>query len=77
MRLRKLCYAQCHVVQHWKMASNICTVLETKASTESNHKRRNILVVKGIADMGLKDIHAKATVITIASFDVGCLKKIS
>ena len=36
---------------------------------------KNILVVKSTADARLKEIHAKATVITIASFDIGRLKK--
>ena len=57
------------------MASNVCTVLETPASTESNHNGMNILVVKGTAHTRLKEIRAKATVIGLASFDVGCLKK--
>ena len=57
------------------MASNVCTVLETQASTESNHHGRNILVRKGTAHKTLKEIHVKAMVITLASFDVGRLKK--
>ena len=40
------------------MASNICTVLETPASTESNRHSTNILVVKGTAHTRLKEIHA-------------------
>ena len=57
------------------MVSIICTVLETQASTKSNHHSRNILVVKGTAHRRLKEIRAKATVIALASFDVGRLKK--
>ena len=52
-----------------------CTVLETPASTESNRHGTNILVVKGTAHTRLKEICAKATVIALASFDVGRLKK--
>ena len=55
---------------------NVCTVLETQASTESNRHGRNILVVKGTAHTRLKEIRAKATVIALASFDVGRLRKI-
>ena len=59
------------------MVSNICTVLETQASTESNRHNTNILVVKGTAHARLKEIHAKAMVIALANFDVGHLRKIS
>ena len=58
------------------MASNVCTVLETQASTESNCGT-NILVTKGTAHTRLKEICAKATMIALANFYVGCLKKIS
>ena len=57
------------------MASNICRVLETPASTELNRHGTNILVVKGTAHTRLKEIHVKATVIASASFDEGRLKK--
>ena len=57
------------------MASHICTVFETSYSTESNRKGMNILVVKGTAHTGKKEIHAKFTAITLASFDIGCFKK--
>ena len=57
------------------MASNVCTVLENQASTKLNHQGTNILVVKGTAHTKLKEIHAKAKVIALASFDVCCLKK--
>ena len=57
------------------MASNVCTVLETQASTKLNHQGMNILVVKGTAHTKLKEIHAKAMVIALASFDVCCFKK--
>ena len=57
------------------MASNVCIVLETPAFPESNHHGTNILVLKGTAHTRLKEICAKATVIALASFDVGCLKK--
>ena len=53
------------------VASNVCTVLETQASNESNRHSGNILVVKGTAHTRLKEIHAKAMVIALASFDVG------
>ena len=43
--------------------------------TESNRHGTNILVVKGTAHTRLKEIRAKATVIALASFDVGRLKK--
>ena len=56
------------------MASSL-TVLETQASTESNHQRTNILVVNGTAHARLKEIRAKAMVITVANFDIGHLKK--
>ena len=56
------------------MASNVCTVLEAQASTESNRHGTNILIVKGTAHARLKEIHAKAMVIALA-FDVGHLKK--
>ena len=57
------------------MASNVCTVLETQASTESNPHGTDILVVKGTVHTRLKEICAKATVIALASFGVGHLKK--
>ena len=57
------------------MASNVCTVLETPASTKSNRHGTSILVVKDTAHTRLKEIGAKATVIALASFDVGRLKK--
>ena len=57
------------------MLSNVCTVLEPQASTESNRYGMNILIVKGTAHARLKEIRAKATVIALASFYVGCLKK--
>ena len=44
--------------------------------TESNCHGTNILIVKGTAHARLKEIRAKATVIALASFDVGHLKKI-
>ena len=52
-------------------------VLETPASssTELNRNGMNILVVKGTVHTRLKEIHTKATVIALASFDVGRLKK--
>ena len=59
------------------MASNVCTVLETQASTKSNRHSSNILVVKGTVHRRLKEIHLKAMVIALARFDVGHLKKIS
>ena len=58
------------------MASNVCTVLETQASTELNHHGMNILVVKGTVHARLKEIRAKATLIALANFAVGRLRKI-
>ena len=52
-------------------------LLETQASTKSNGHSTNILVVKGSAHARLKEIRAKATVIALANFDVGRLRKIS
>ena len=54
---------------------HVCTVLETQTSTESNRQGTNTLVVKGTSHTRLKEIHAKSTVIALASFDVGHLKK--
>ena len=69
-------YVMHNVMWYNAMASN-CTVLETEVSTKSNHHDTNILVVKGTAHTRLKEIRAKATVIALTNFDVGCLKKIS
>ena len=52
------------------MASIDLTVLETQASTESNRHSTNIVVVKGTAHAGLKEIRTKATAIAVANFDV-------
>ena len=49
----------------------------TAFCSESSPEGTNILVVKGTAHTRLKEICAKATVIALASFDVGRLKKIS
>ena len=57
------------------MVSNVCTVLEIPASTESNCHGTNILVVNDTVHTRLKEIHAKAMVISLANFDVGRLKK--
>ena len=46
------------------MASNVC---------ESHRHGSNILAVKGTAHARLKEICAKATMIALASFDVGRL----
>ena len=51
-------------------------VLETQASTGSNRHGTNILVVKGTTRTRLKEIHAKVTVIALASFNIGCLKSL-
>ena len=56
------------------MESNVCTVLDTPASTKLSTK---ILVVKGTVHTRWKEIHAKATVIALARFDIGHLKKIT
>ena len=68
--LRDLCHAQCHVVQHWKWRPTFvqCWKCLSFCRVES---QMNILVVKSTADTRLKD----ATMITIASFDAGRLKK--
>ena len=42
---------------------------------ESNREGTNILVVKGTTHTGMKDICTEANVITLASLDVGQLKK--
>ena len=52
-------------------------LLETQASTKSNGHSMNILVVKGSVHARLKEIRAKATMIALANFDVGRLRKIS
>ena len=52
------------------MASNVSTGLETPASTKSNRHGTTILVVKGTVHTRLEEIHAKATVIALASFDI-------
>jgi len=69
-------HVQCHVLQHWRMAVNVCPVLETSASTQSNGQGTNIVVVKGTTHTGMKDMRTKAMVITFASFGVGQFKKI-
>ena len=63
------------VLVQWR--ARFVLVLETPASssTESNGNGMNILVVKGTAHTRLKEIRTKATVIALASFDVGRLKK--
>ena len=43
--------------------------------SESNREGTNTLVVKGTTHTGMKDVRAKATVITLASLGVGQLKK--
>jgi len=43
----------------------------TAFCSESNREGTNILVVKGTAHTGMKDVRTKATVITLASFGVG------
>ena len=58
----------------WRLTFVQCW-LETQASTESNRHGTYILVVKGTAHARLKEIRAKATVIALANFDVGHLKK--
>ena len=47
----------------------------TAFCSESNRKGTNILVVKGTTHTGMKDIRTEANVITLASLDVGQLKK--
>ena len=77
-RLRKLRHTQSHMVQYkCNGVYCVCAVLETQASTESNCHSTNILVVKGTVHTRLKGICAKATVIALANFDIGCLRKIS
>ena len=43
--------------------------------SESSRESTNILVVKGTTHTGMKDVRTRATVITLASFGVGYLKK--
>ena len=50
------------------------TFEKTTASTEVNRHGTNILIVKDTTHTRLKEIHAKATVIALASFDIDCLK---
>ena len=76
-RLRELRHAQCHVHCTSAMASNVCTV-----GNSSFHRVEpptaqgtNILVVKGTAHTRLKEVRAIATVIALASFDVGRLRR--
>ena len=47
----------------------------TAFCSESNREGTNILVVKGTTHTGMKDICTEATMITLASLDVGQLKK--
>ena len=56
-------------------SSNVCSVLETQES--NRHDTNIILVVKGTAYTRLKEIRAKAKVITSAKFDVGRWEKLS
>ena len=70
-------YIMHNVTWYNEMASNVCTVLETEASTKLNRHDTNILVVKGTAHTKLKEICAKAMVIALANFDIGRLKRIS
>ena len=44
--------------------------MKTTASTELNRHGTNILIVKDTTHTRLKEIHAKATVIALASFDI-------
>ena len=48
--------------------------MKTTASTELNRHSTNILIVKDTMHTRLKEIHAKATVIALASFDIDRLK---
>ena len=52
-------------------------MLETQASTKSNRCDTDVVVVKCTVHTELKEIRAKAMVITLANFDIGYLKKIS
>ena len=70
-------YITHNVTWYNEMASNVCTVLETEASTKLNRHDTNIQVVKGTVHTRLKEICAKAMVIALANFDVGRLKRIS
>ena len=66
-----------HNVMWYSISAMASNVLETQASTESNCRGTNILVLKGTAHARLKEIRAKATVIALANFDIGRLRKIS
>jgi len=63
-----------NVMWYSATASNVCTVLKTPASTESNHHSTNVFVVKDTVHTRLEEIRAKATVIALATFDIGHLK---
>ena len=76
-RLKAPHHAQCHMLKHWKMAANVCTVLKTSASTESYRQGMNTQVVKGTAHTGRKEIIAKITMMTLAGFDIEHFKKTS
>ena len=62
----------CIVQVQWRPTFVQCWKLKLP---KSNHHGTNILVVKGTVHTRLKEIRAIATVITLASFDVGRLKK--
>ena len=62
------------VIVQWRPTFVQCWKLHA-ASTKSNCNGTNILVVKGTTHTRLKEIHAKARVIALASFDIGRLKK--
>ena len=47
----------------------------TAFCSEWNQEGTNILVVKGTAHTGMKDVHTKVTVITLATLGVGQLTK--
>ena len=53
----RLHHAQCHMLQHWKMAAIVCTVLETLAFTKLNRQGTSILEVIGVTHAGVKEIH--------------------
>ena len=71
-RLRELRHAQRHVVQYkCNGVQRLYSVENASFHRVENRHGTNILVVKCTAHTRLKEIRAKATVIALASFDVG------
>ena len=71
---RKLCHTQCHVVQR---NDTWCLTFGNSSFHQVELPQYEHSGTKGTAHTRLKEIRAKATVITLANFDVVRLKKIS